>query len=78
MDIRRTVETALMDAGILAGDRAERLSHGKAGIQARNYKRSDYILPKFQALQVLEQLVLAEGRPSKVVPFAKRKLKAAA
>ena len=73
-----------MDSGISAGDRAELLSHGKAGIQARHYERSDYILPKLQALQALQALqtlerwVLAEASPAKVVSITKGKRKAAA
>jgi len=49
------------------GPRRELLSHGKTGIQARHYERSDYILPKLHALQVLEQWVLDEASPAKVV-----------
>jgi len=59
-------------------DRAELLSHGKTGIQVRHYERSDYILPKFAALQALEQWVLTEPSPAKVVPITKGKRKAAA
>jgi Arm DNA-binding domain len=61
MDIRRTVETALKDAGVSQEDRAELLSHGRTGIQAKVYERTDYLEPKLKALQVLERWVVGEA-----------------
>jgi hypothetical protein len=67
MDIRRTVETALMDAGVSREDRAELLSHGRnGGVQQKHYERTDYVEPKLRALEVLERWVVeaAEAKPA--------------
>jgi hypothetical protein len=59
MDLRRTIETALMDAGVSREDRAELLSHGRnGGVQQKHYERTDYLEPKLRALQVLERWVV--------------------
>jgi integrase len=59
MDLRRTVETALKDLGVSREDRAELLSHGRSGVQAAHYERTDYIEPKLKALAALERWVVA-------------------
>lgn len=57
-DIRRTVETLLKDAGVSRDDRAELLSHGRTGVQAAHYERTDSIEPKLRALRLVEAWVL--------------------
>ncbi len=59
-DLRRTVETALKDLGVSREDRAELLSHGRSGVQAAHYERSDMLPAKLRALQTLEGWVLGE------------------
>jgi hypothetical protein len=54
LDIRRTVETVLKDAGVSREERAELLSHGRSGVQAAHYERTDYLPQKAQALTLME------------------------
>jgi integrase len=73
MDLRRTIETALMDAGVSREDRAELLSHGRnGGVQQKHYERTDYLEPKLRALEVLERWVVEVEE----APAAKPKLAA--
>jgi len=79
LDIRRTVETVLKDAGVSREDRAELLSHGRTGIQAAHYERTDYIPQKLAALHLLEAWVIggdsdeAAAAASNVIPMPSKK-----
>jgi len=59
-DIRRTIETVLKDLGVSREDRAELLSHGRAGVQATHYERSDFIEPKLRALRLWEEWLFTD------------------
>jgi hypothetical protein len=60
LDIRRTVETALQRADVSRSDRADLLSHGRSGIQAKVYERSAQIEQKLRALAALEKWVCGD------------------
>lgn len=53
-DLRRTVETTLSALGVSKDHRAQLLSHGISGIQARHYDMYDYLAEKRQALAIWE------------------------
>ena len=50
-DLRRTAETHLARLGISKDDRAQLLSHGLGGVQARHYDRHEYMAEKRAALE---------------------------
>jgi hypothetical protein len=78
MDLRRTIETVLKDAGVSREDRAELLSHGRTGVQAAHYEQTDLLPQKTEALLILERWVLGEISPAKVVSITKGKRRIAA
>jgi hypothetical protein len=50
-DIRRTIETRLVDLDVHKDIRAQIQSHGLGGIQEKHYDRNDYMVQKRAALQ---------------------------
>ena len=50
-DLRRTAETMLAAMGVSKDTRAQLLSHGLGGVQARHYDQHDYMTEKRNALQ---------------------------
>lgn len=58
MDIRRTVETLLMECGVNRDLRGALLSHGRSGVQARHYERAEMIDQKLGAMLILEKQIL--------------------
>lgn len=50
-DLRRTCETQLASIGISLEMRAQLLSHGRSGVQARHYDRYSYVNEKRRALE---------------------------
>jgi integrase len=54
-DLRRTIETTLSSYGVSKDHRAQLLSHGISGIQARHYDMYDYLQEKREALGVWER-----------------------
>jgi integrase len=73
-DLRRTCETRLAELGISKDIRAQLLSHGISGVQAKHYDRYSYLAEKRAALEKWESYLnglLDPGR--KVVDFATRK-----
>lgn len=49
-DLRRTCETQLASLGVNLETRAQLLSHGRSGVQAKHYDRHTYIAEKRRAL----------------------------
>jgi hypothetical protein len=49
-DIRRTCETLLASIGVDRETRAQLLSHGRSGVQAKHYDRYNYLAEKQAAL----------------------------
>jgi integrase len=49
-DLRRTCETLLASLGVNLETRAQLLSHGRSGVQAKRYDRHTYIAEKRRAL----------------------------
>ena len=49
-DLRRSSETLLAKLGVSRDDRAQLLSHGLGGVQARHYDRHEYMAEKRAAL----------------------------
>ena len=74
-DIRRTCETHLASLGVSREIRAQLLSHGRSGVQARHYDRYSYLEEKRRALlkwnRYLERVV--EGRSEAKAADAIRK-----
>lgn len=72
-DIRRTVETQMVKAGIPRGVADLILNHGDSGMTARHYDWHDYFPEKKSALlkweQALRVIVSGEGKQQKVVNF---------
>lgn len=68
-DIRRTAETMLASKGISRDIRAQLLSHGIEGIQAKHYDMHTYINEKRAALQKWERHLerIRTGKAAKVV-----------
>jgi integrase len=80
-DIRRTCETMLAGMGISKDTRAQLLSHGISGVQARHYDRHDYAEEKRAALVAWEARLeeIATGRRAgNVVKLHRGKGKSAA
>lgn len=69
-DLRRTVETRLVSAGVPLEVRAQLQSHGLGGIQSRHYDRHSYHDEKLGALKILRGLLT--GAPPQVVDIIKR------
>ena len=73
-DIRRTCETRLAEIGINKDTRAQLLSHGISGIQAKHYDRYDYLEEKRTALKIWEYYLRTEEKPkAKVVEIIKKR-----
>ena len=74
-DIRRTCETMLARMGISRDTRAQLLSHGISGVQAKHYDRHDYANEKRAALVAWEARLdeIASGRKSAKVVRMKRR-----
>jgi integrase len=49
-DLRRTCETQLASLGVNLETRAQLLSHGRSGVQAKHYDRHTYLAEKRRAL----------------------------
>lgn len=58
-DLRRTAETMLSRLGVSRDVRAQLLSHGLGGVQARHYDQHDYMHEKRAALEAWERHLLA-------------------
>lgn len=69
-DIRRTVETLLASRGISTDTRAQLLSHGLNGVQAKHYDRHGYQAEKEAAIRTLLDL-LRSTSASNVTPIRK-------
>lgn len=73
-DIRRTCETRLAEIGISKDTRAQLLSHGISGVQAKHYDRYDYLAEKREALEVWEHYLKTGEKPvPKVVKLSGRR-----
>jgi integrase len=74
-DIRRTCETMLASMGISRDTRAQLLSHGISGVQAKHYDRHDYANEKRAALVAWEARLdeITSGRKSAKVVRMKRR-----
>lgn len=59
-DIRRTIETLLAGARISGEHRAQLMSHGITGVQARHYDRHAYRAEKIAALKALARLITSK------------------
>lgn len=70
MDIRRTVETLLQESGFSKDDRAALLAHGRTGVQAAHYERSEMLAVKEQQMLAVERWVC--GEPPAVVVVVKK------
>jgi integrase len=73
-DIRRTCETRLAELGISKDTRAQLLSHGISGVQAKHYDRYEYITEKLAALEAWEHYLITGKKPAaKVIELAGRR-----
>ncbi|MDP3478155.1 MAG: integrase family protein [Desulfoprunum sp.] len=72
-DIRRTCETHLAKIGINQDTRAQLLSHGISGVQAKHYDRYSYLPEKLAALARWEDYLLTGGTPAEVIHLADRR-----
>ena len=73
-DIRRTCETRLAAIGINKDTRAQLLSHGISGVQAKHHDRYDYLAEKREALEVWEHYLKSGEKPApKVVKLSGRR-----
>lgn len=74
-DLRRTAETMLAQMGISKDVRAQLLSHGLGGVQARHYDQHDYMTEKRAALTAwssrLQALAAGKTAPSNVRRLAR-------
>jgi len=68
-DIRRSVETALVAAGVSLDVTAQLLSHALGGLQHRNYLRHDFDTEKRRALALLEQVIEGTEASDNVIPM---------
>ncbi len=66
-DTRRSLETALVAAGVSLDVTAQLLSHALGGLQHRNYLRHDFDAEKRRALGILEQIIDGTGEVGNVV-----------
>jgi hypothetical protein len=67
-DVRRACETHLSKLGISSDTRAQLLSHGISGVQAKHYDRNDYIDEKRRAI-TRWQGMLKSLPTQKIVPI---------
>jgi len=72
-DIRRTCETHLAKLGINQDTRAQLLSHGISGVQAKHYDRYSYEKEKRAALVRWEDYLLAGGTKAEVIHLSDRR-----
>jgi integrase len=65
-DLRRTCETQLASLGVNLETRAQLLSHGRSGVQAKHYGRHTYIAEKRRALNKWAQHLMRviDGNPA--------------
>ena len=68
-DLRRSIESALVAAGISLDITAQLLSHGLGGLQHRHYLRHDFDTEKRRALAVLENIVDGTAAVGNVIPM---------
>ncbi|WP_153144908.1 integrase family protein [Dechloromonas sp. H13] len=68
-DLRRSIESALVAAGVSLDVTAQLLSHALGGLQHRNYLRHDFDAEKRRALALLEQIIDGTGAVGNVVPM---------
>jgi integrase len=68
-DLRRTCETTLASIGVTQDVRAQLLSHGISGVQAKHYDRHSYAREKRAALQRLARFLHARPSSSVVTPI---------
>lgn len=68
-DTRRSIETALVAAGVSLDVTAQLLSHALGGLQHRNYLRHDFDTEKRRALAVLEQIIDGTEASGNVIPM---------
>lgn len=59
-NIRATVETRLAEQGVSSDVIGRLLSHGKGGVQNRNYQAYDYQREKFYAIELLHSMLEGE------------------
>lgn len=71
-DIRRTCETHLAKIGINQDTRAQLLSHGISGVQAKHYDRYSYEKEKRTALAKWEEYLLSGPTIAEVIHLADR------
>ncbi len=71
-DIRRTCETHLAKIGINQDTRAQLLSHGITGVQAKHYDRYSYETEKRAALARWEEYLSTGGTQAEVICLADR------
>lgn len=72
-DIRRTVETRLVDLGISKEVRSQLLSHDRGGKIDQTYNKNDYLPQKRTALRAWVNFLQNEDDARKVVRFGKGK-----
>lgn len=68
-DTRRSIETALVAAGVSLDVTAQLLSHALGGLQHRNYLRHDFDGEKRRALALLEQIIEGTEASGNVIPM---------
>lgn len=68
-DTRRSIETALVAAGVSLDVTAQLLSHALGGLQHRNYLRHDFDMEKRRALAILEQIIDGTEAAGNVIPM---------
>ena len=66
-DTRRSIESALVAAGISLDVTAQLLSHALGGLQHRHYLRHDFDAEKRRALAMLEQIIGGTGEVGNVI-----------
>ena len=71
-DLRRSVETELAAMGIPTDIRAQLLSHGLSGVQAKHYDRHGYLEEKKSALVRWERRLSGQEETGKVVKLRRR------
>lgn len=71
-DLRRSVETELAALGIPTDVRAQLLSHGLSGVQARHYDRHGYMEEKSAALVRWERRLSGQEETAKVIKLRQR------
>jgi integrase len=68
-DLRRTCETQLASLGVNLETRAQLLSHGRSGVQAKHYDRHTYLAEKRRALRKWAQHLtrVIDSKPAQLV-----------